>query len=102
MLKSHLTCFSSIYLSFAKLLCENMRKLDGTGNSILHATFISSTKRYFKMQSACRPKGHLLTSFPPEGHLLANRLTPHTLYKPQQIQFTGTREKGGRIVSPKT
>jgi hypothetical protein len=48
-----------------------MRKLDGTGNSILHATFISSTKRYFKMQSACRPKGHLLASFPPEGHLLA-------------------------------
>jgi hypothetical protein len=35
------------------------------------------------MQSACRPKGHLLASFPPEGHLLANRLTPHMLYKPQ-------------------
>jgi hypothetical protein len=32
------------------------------------------------MQSACRPKGHLLASFLPEGHLLANCLTMHTLY----------------------
>jgi hypothetical protein len=48
-----------------------------------HSTSVSSTKRYFKMQSACRPKGHLLGSFPLEGNLLANCLTPHMLYKPQ-------------------
>ncbi len=70
-----------------------MRKLDGTKNSILslmgweipssHSTSIPSTKRYFKMQSAYRPKGHLLANFLPCEHLLANLLTPHMLYKPQ-------------------
>jgi hypothetical protein len=39
------------------------------------------------MQSGCRPKGHLLASFPPEGHLLANRLTPRTLYKPPTVIY---------------
>jgi hypothetical protein len=99
--KFHLTCFSSIYLSFVKLWCENTKKITGTENSILHTSSVSSSKRYIKMQSACRPKGHLLASFPPvghllkivkghllasfppEGHLLTNHLTPHTLYKPQ-------------------
>jgi hypothetical protein len=50
-----------------------------------HSTSVSSTERYFMMQSACRSKGHLLASFPPEGHLLANCLTTtQKLYKPQQ------------------
>ncbi len=60
-----------------------MRKLNGIRNSIL-SFYISIFHEKILQDAVClQAKGHLLTSFPPEGCLLPNRLTPHMLYKPQ-------------------
>jgi hypothetical protein len=51
----HPNDFSSIYLSFAKLWCENYEETYWEG---IYSLPVSSTKRYFKMQFVCSPSGN--------------------------------------------